>query len=66
MVVILLYLVQTVCSQIIRSNIDRYDNVSCSDELPIAASIFDQGDLKCLTLENIFKNTEFANVNKIQ
>ena len=66
MVVILLYLVQTVFSQIIRSNIDRFDNVSCSDELSIAASIFDQGDLKCLTPENIFKNTEFANVNKIQ
>ena len=66
MVVILLYLVQTVCSQIIRSNIDRYDNVSCSDELPIAASIFNQGDLKCLTPQDIFKNTKFANVNEIE
>ena len=66
MVVILLYLAQTVCSQIIRSNIDRYDNVSCSDELPIAASIFNQGDLKCLTPQDIFKNTKFANVNEIE
>ena len=66
MMVILLYLAQTVCSQIIRSNIDRYDNVSCSDELPIAASIFNQGDLKCLTPQDIFQNTKFANVNEIE
>ena len=66
MVVILLYLVQSVFSQIIRSNIDSIDNVPCSNESPIAASIFDQVDLKCLTPQDTFENTEFANVNRIE
>ena len=64
MVAVLLFLIQSVSSLIIRSNIDRVDNVSSSDESPIAASIFDQGDLKCLTPQDIFKNTEFADVNE--
>ena len=66
MVVILLYLVHGVFSQIIRSNIDSIDNVPCSNELPIAASIFHQADLTCVTPQDIFRNTEFANVNRIE
>ena len=66
MVVILLYLVHGVFGQIIQSNIDSIDNVPCSNELPIAASIFDQADLKCLTPQCIFKNTDFSNVNRIE
>ena len=66
MVVILLYLVQSVFCQIIRSNIDSIDNVPCSNESSMAASIFDQADFKCLTPQDIFKSTEFTNVNIIE
>ena len=66
MVAVLLFLIQSVSSLIIRSNIDRIDNITCSDELPIAASIFGQGDLKCLAPHDIYKNSEFRDVNIIE
>ena len=49
---------------ILRGNLDEIDGKICVPNLPIAATVFPKGELKCLSLKEIFQNAKLKNVNR--
>ena len=49
---------------ILRGNLDEIDGKICVPNLPIAATVFPKGELKCLSPKEIFQNAKLKNVNR--
>ena len=64
MMMLLIIFFTCTAGSILRGNLDEIDGKICVPNLPIAATVFPKGELKCLSLKEIFQNAKLKNVNR--
>ena len=63
MYIVYVVFLPTVVGQIVRSNVDRNGDVTCSSDRFLVASQFPSGNLTCLAPKDIVSKVKFTNVN---